>query len=347
MKLSIIKRCLLITVLAGVLVVAAAAFIFGRWLAAPMAIPASGTVYSVAAGSSLGSVVYQLQRLEYLQQPRWLLFYARLSGYSSIQAGEFFLAPGLTPKSLLELLHKGDVIRHSVTLVEGKTFVEILDQLHVRDNLDKQLLGLSLEQQLQRLGLSIGHPEGWFFPDTYQYTAGASDVSILRRAHQRMQAVLAAQWQARAENLPYDDSYEALIMASIVERETGAAREREQIAGVFVRRLRKNMRLQTDPTVIYGLGADFDGNIRRKHLRQASPYNTYMIKGLPPTPIAMPGREAIYAALHPDQGDTLYFVAKGDGSHHFSSSLDEHNSAVRRYQIYRRTKNYRSAPSAE
>jgi UPF0755 protein len=187
-----------------------------------------------------------------------------------------------------------------------------------------------------RLGLAGEHPEGRFFPDTYYYTRGMSDVQLLQRAYQTMTQFLARAWQERDPDLPYQKPYEALIMASIIEKETGAPDERRQIAGVFVRRLQKHMRLQTDPTVIYGIGADFDGNLRRRDLTTDTPYNTYRRRGLPPSPIAMPGAEAIIAALHPDDSDKLYFVARGDGSHYFSATIEEHNRAVRKYQLKRK-----------
>ena len=194
------------------------------------------------------------------------------------------------------------------------------------------------------MGANGSHPEGRFFPDTYLFTSSETDLDLLRRAFERMEEVLATEWQAKAENLPYDSPYEALIMASIVERETGAVHEREEVAGVFVRRLEKGMRLQTDPTVIYGMGEKYQGRITRKDLRTHTDYNTYRIDGLPPTPIALPGREAIHAALNPAEGDTLYFVARGDGTHKFSKTLAEHQKAVRAFQLNRRS-DYRSSPA--
>ena len=192
-----------------------------------------------------------------------------------------------------------------------------------------------LDNLLVQLGYPKQHPEGLFFPDTYHFPRATTDKEFLQRAYQRLQTVLEEEWQQRAENLPYQSAYEALIMASIIEKETGLASERETIAGVFVRRLNKKMKLQTDPTVIYAMGQQFDGNIRKKDLSIDSPYNTYRYKGLPPTPIALAGREAIYAALQPQDGKALYFVAKGDGSHYFSETLAEHNSAVAKYQLNR------------
>ncbi len=197
---------------------------------------------------------------------------------------------------------------------------------------------------MEAMGAKGAHPEGRFFPDTYLFTSSETDLDLLRRAFERMEEVLAAEWQAKAENLPYDSPYDALIMASIVERETGAVHEREEVAGVFVRRLEKGMRLQTDPTVIYGMGEKYQGRITRKDLRTHTDYNTYRIDGLPPTPIALPGREAIHAALNPAEGDTLYFVARGDGTHKFSKTLAEHQKAVRAFQLNRRS-DYRSSPA--
>ena len=212
--------------------------------------------------------------------------------------------------------------------------------------LEHELSGVD-DEKLKTLTRSRASAEGLFFPDSYQFERGASDWDVLSRAHAAMTVILEEEWQGREEELPYKNAYEALIMASIVERETGQPAEREEIAGVFVRRMNKGMRLQTDPTVIYGLGETFDGNLRREHLRDDNNvYNTYRHKGLPPTPIALPGRAAIHAALHPNQGASLYFVAKGDGGHYFSESLAEHQAAVRKYQLQRR-QDYRSSPAKQ
>jgi len=209
-----------------------------------------------------------------------------------------------------------------------------------------KLKGKPLAEQIDLIGIDAENPEGWFFPDTYQFVSGDSDVDILKRANQKMKSLLEIAWHGRQSGLPYKSAYEALIMASIVEKETGAPEEREQIAGVFVRRLEKKMRLQTDPTVIYGLGDSYEGNITRQHLRGPTPYNTYVISGLPPTPIANPGGAALYAALNPAEGDALYFVARGNGYHQFSKTLAEHQAAVREFQIKKRKKDYRSTPES-
>ncbi|TQV73490.1 endolytic transglycosylase MltG [Exilibacterium tricleocarpae] len=315
-----------------------------HWLKKPLPLAEAGLSIELKPGDSLVRVAHRLRSEGVLHHPQILVAYGRLTGATGIKVGEYKVAPGTSPRSLLEQLVRGDVVSYQVTLVEGWTYAQALAALHAESRLTAQLADLSVERQLEVLDMDVDHPEGWFFPDTYRFTRGMSDVDILRQAHRRMRDLLEREWAARAPGLPYANAYEALIMASIVERETGQPAERRQIAGVFVRRLQNNMRLQTDPTIIYGLGSDFDGNIRRRHLRQATPYNTYVIRGLPPTPIALPGREAIYATLHPDDSEALYFVAKGDGSHQFSNTLEEHNKAVRRYQIVRRKKDYRSAP---
>jgi UPF0755 protein len=255
------------------------------------------------------------------------------------------LDEGINPRQLLDLLISGKVVNYQITFPEGLSFKEWRSILAKQPKLTKKLPGLTVQELLQQLSLGNNHPEGWFFPDTYLYTAGDSDYDILLQAYTRMRKILAEEWKNKSEDLPFSTPYEALILASIVEKETGVGSERGEIAGVFVRRLKKGMRLQTDPTVIYGLGDKYQGNITRSHLKQPTPYNTYVINGLPPTPIAMPGQDAIHAALHPVKGKSLYFVAKGDGSHYFSATFKEHVQAVKRYQLKRRS-NYRSSPGS-
>ena len=306
------------------------------------------TLVLVNAGGSLSALARELQQQDILPSSLFLRIYARLTRQTQVKAGEYAIVPGDTSLDLLDKLIQGDVVVYQLTLVEGWTFRQALNYLHDQAKLSATLIDdESVQNFIQQLSLPTDNPEGWFFPDTYHYSATHTDRDILSSANQRMQDTLATEWASRDVGLPYETPYEALIMASIVEKETGVASERQQIAGVFVRRLQNNMRLQTDPTVIYGLGEGFDGNLRRRHLSENTPYNTYVIRGLPPTPIALPGREAIYAALHPDNGSALYFVAKGDGSHQFSNTLEEHNQAVRQFQIQQRNQNYRSSPPAE
>lgn len=305
-------------------------------------------VFAIEPGSSLQAVAQRLQRQGLLEDARYFRWMARLKGVAGrIQAGEYLLQPGTTPPQLLEQMVVGKVRQHAITVVEGWTFAEMLQQVHASDYLRHSLKGLSPEAVMARIGHQGEHPEGRFLPETYHFPRGLSDVEFLQRAYQALSERLSYEWQRRAEGLPYETPYEALIMASIVEKETGLGSERPAIAGVFVRRLQKGMRLQTDPTVIYGMGLDFDGNLRRRDLLQDTPYNSYTRRGLPPTPIALPGAEAIHAALHPDDSDNLYFVARGDGSHHFSATLEEHNRAVIKYQRSGRRRDYTSSPSQQ
>jgi len=292
--------------------------------------------YTIEAGKSLTAVAYELERNKVLAHPRYLIWSARWRGKASqIKVGEYAFAAGTTVGELLEKITRGDVIQYPLTIIEGWTFRQLMQYIDGLDGLEHTLAGLDGKAIMARLGKSDEHPEGRFFPDTYYYTRGMSDVQLLKRAYQAMDLFLQKAWQGRDTGLPYTGPYDALIMASIIEKETAVADERSQIAGVFVRRLEKNMRLQTDPTVIYGLGTDFDGNLRHRDLITDSPYNTYRRHGLPPSPIAMPGGDSIMAAVHPHAGDTLYFVARGDGTHYFSSTIAEHNRAVRKFQLKR------------
>lgn len=299
----------------------------------------------VPSGSTPTGVLNRLEADGVIKDAFWLRLYWRfnLSG-QSLHSGEYRMTPGMDAQSLLGLWQRGEVVQYSLTLVEGWNFRQVRAALAKQVKLEQTLDGLSDSELMAKLGHPGVYPEGRFFPDTYRYVRGMTDVELLKQAYNRLNEVLDEEWAKRAADVPYVDPYQALIMASLVEKETGVPQERGEIAGVFVRRLRLGMLLQTDPTVIYGLGERYNGKLTRAHLKEATPYNTYVIAGLPPTPISLVGREAIHAALHPVSGDSLYFVAKGDGSHVFSADLDAHNAAVREYQLKRRT-DYRSSPA--
>jgi len=291
-------------------------------------------VLTVREGDSLTSVARRLSAAGLLEHPWLWAQWAEISGRAaSIQTGEYALEPGLSPEGLLQLLVAGRVKLYPITLVEGWSWRELRAALRASDVLVPELEFASAEGLATELALDVPHAEGMFFPDTYRVPRGMTDRQLLLQAAELMQRELAAAWAARADDLPLASPYELLILASIVERETALASERPQVAGVFARRLQNNMRLQTDPTVIYGLGEAFDGDLRRRDLQADTPYNTYTRGGLPPTPIALPGAAALQAAARPAPGDALYFVASGDpdGSHVFSATLDEHNAAVAAY----------------
>lgn len=313
---------------------------FESWSNSPLNVGSAGATVEIARGEPLSAVAGDLAGRGLLTHPRWLALYARYQGADSrVRAGEYAIEPGTTPRSLLQQFASGQVVQHAVTLVEGWTFRDVRRALGKSAMLRHTIDGKDDSQVMSLLGEGGTAPEGLFFPDTYLFSKGTSDVEVLRQARVRMQRELDAAWEARAADLPIGSPYEALVLASIVEKETANADERPRIAGVFVNRLRIGMRLQTDPTVIYGLGADFDGNLRRADLERDGPYNTYMRAGLPPTPIAMPGAAALQAAVRPDDRGELYFVATGlaDGTHHFSRTLAEHQAAVKRYVArYRR-----------
>lgn len=299
--------------------------------------------YSIKSGSSLSAVIYDLANKKIISYPRYLLMYARFNGLSSkMKAGDYRLTKKLTTKEFLDNIFDGKVIQFSLTIIEGWSFNQLLDAVKKHPQLKHTFSTDSKEDIMMKLGLQETHYEGQFLPDTYHFPKQLTDVEFLKRAYTSMQSTLKSEWDNRAVGLLYKNSYEALIMASIVEKETGKASERQQIAGVFVRRLTKRMRLQTDPTVIYGMGDKYKGNIRKRDLLRDTPYNTYRRHGLPPTPIAMPGKDAIYAALHPADGKALYFVARGDGSHQFSATLKEHNKAVIKYQLKGRVRSFSS-----
>jgi len=298
--------------------------------------------YSIKSGRSLSSVIYDLANKNIIEQPRYLLWYARFNGLSNkMKTGDYRLTNKLSNKQFLDDIFSGNVIQFSLTVIEGWSFQQLLAAINQHPHIQHTIAGLSKNEIMQKLGLE-GHYEGQFLPDTYHFPKHITDIAFLKRAYDSMQAVLKQEWDKRATGLIYKNPYEALIMASIIEKETGLASERQQISGVFLRRLEKRMRLQTDPTVIYGMGDNFKGNLRKRDLLRDTPYNTYRRHGLPPTPIALPGKEAIYAALHPAESDALYFVARGDGSHHFSATLKEHNNAVIKYQLKGRVKSFSS-----
>ena len=304
------------------------------FLATPLAIEDGEMIYQVRKGAVLPEVARDLEAAGVLANASYLGWYGRYTGQAAkIRAGEYRLTDDLVPDSLLALLVSGKSVEYQLTLVEGWNIRQVRAAVAAHEALQHDTAGVddaALMQLLERPGV---HPEGRFFPDTYSFTRGTTDLVFLARAMQRMEEQLAEAWAGRAVDVPLSDPEEALILASIVEKETGQPDERGEIAGVFARRLKKGMKLQTDPTVIYGMGERFDGNIRRADLREDTPYNTYVHAGLPPTPICMPGREALDAAVNPADGDSLYFVARGDGSHAFSATLKEHNAAVRKYQL--------------
>ena len=311
---------------------------YRHFVSQPLNLPESGTEYRVRAGATLRQVAAELAGRGILREPLYLRLLGRQRGDADrIKAGDYALAHGMTPDDVIDLFVSGAVIEYSLTLVEGWTFRQALEAVRRHERIVHSLDDdITDTEVMAAIGAPGVHPEGRFFPDTYRFPGETTDVDFLRRAYERMSDILAEEWAARSEDLPLESADEALILASIVEKETGLPEERAEVAGVFVRRLRKGMLLQTDPTVIYGMGASFDGNIRRRDLTKDTPYNTYTRSGLTPTPICLPGRDAIHAALHPADGDALYFVATGDGGHKFSATLAEHNRAVRRYQLKRK-----------
>lgn len=328
-KRFVVAGVVLVTVAAGATAALAAGW---RSLNATLALPEQGAVFEVAQGAPLAAVTRELHERGVLNRPGVLNWYARVRGDATrIHAGEYLLKPGLTPLSLLDQLIRGDVMMHQFTVVEGWRFEDLLRHLRMHPAIAAGSLGP--EEIMAALDAPGIHPEGQFLPDTYVFPRHTKDIDVLRWAHQALVETLDAAWANRSPDSVLIDPYEALILASIVEKETALASERKLIAGVFQERLARRMRLQTDPTVIYGLGSEYDGNLRRRDLARDTPYNTYTRAGLPPTPIALPGRDSIFAAAQPELSGALYFVATGepDGSHRFSATLEEHNRAVADY----------------
>jgi UPF0755 protein len=327
-----LKRLFLLCLLLAV----AAGGVFYWFATTPLSLRSSPLDFTIEPGMSLKKASTAMQDAGLgFQDWQFHIFARVLRQSAAIKAGSYEVEQGVTPWLLLQKLTRGDVTQADITLVEGKTFRQFRALLDASPDLKHDTAGLSDAEVLQRIGATEAHPEGLFLPDTYLFSKGSSDLDVLRRAYKAMQGRFALAWDQRAPDLPYKSPYEALIMASIVEKETGSPADRPMVASVFVNRLRSGMLLQTDPTVIYGIGETYDGNIRKNHLTTDTPYNTYTRTGLPPTPIAMPGEAAIQAALNPPKSDKYYFVARGDGSSEFSRTLDEHNRAVARYQLKR------------
>ncbi len=332
-------RTLLIRVVTGLLVLCVVGTGYLSW-AWNHALYPGGEIYNVKPGMSLHAFARELSTRGVLPESHSFVWLAHLTGHDrALKSGEYRFRDGMTASALLEQVVAGRVIEYPVVLVEGWTFQQFLAALAEAPKLTHMLTGLSAPTIMERLGHPGEHPEGRFFPDTYYYSAGQTDIMILANAYDKMQKLLQHEWEGRESSLPFSSVYEALILASVVEKETGRDDERRLIAGVFINRLRQGMRLQTDPTVIYGMGKMFDGNLRLKDLRRDGPYNTYTRKGLPPTPVAMPGKAVLQAVLHPMVTGALFFVARGDGSHEFSSTLEEHNKAVLKYQLKGKPRN--------
>lgn len=311
-----------------------AAFSWHNFHEKPANIDSGGYTLKVERGMSLAKVGAQLEKDQVIKHGAVFSLLGRITERAGkIKAGEFHLNAGMTPNQIIDVMVGGKTVSYRFTIVEGWAFKQLLNKLKLVPELKQDLKGLSRQQVMNYIGYPEKHYEGRFLPDTYQFQRGDKASSILKRAYKALNATLEKEWLARSNDLPYKSSYDALIMASIIEKETGYRGEREKVAGVFVRRLDQKWRLETDPTVIYGIGDEYDGNITRKHLRTPTPYNTYRMKGLPPTPIAMPGRKAIHAAMHPDDSDNMFFVADGSGGHKFSATYAEHKRAVACYQL--------------
>jgi len=324
-----LSAVLLLTVAAGIGV-----YRMNSFMDAAVTVPEGGATFVIEPGSSFATVTRELVAQDIIEDDFWYRLYARQSGAASgIHAGEYRLEPGGTPRTLLEQFSRGAVQMYSFTIIEGWNHRDLLRALQSNDAISQSLTDEDWPAFLESLGAATTHPEGLFLPETYRVPRNTTDRQVLKQAYELMQDVLQEEWQGRSAVIPVSTPYETLILASIVEKETARADERPRIAGVLARRIEKRMRLQMDPTVIYGIGASFDGNLTRKHLRTDTPYNTYTRRGLPPTPIAMPGRAAINAVLHPADGEEVYFVATGlgDGSHKFSATKAEHDAAVAEY----------------
>jgi len=299
-------------------------------------VPETAREFTVEPGSTLRAVARGLVAKGVLYEGNTFVLLGRLLGKAgAVKAGVYKMPEQITPYALIGKFARGEVLQSEITIIEGWTFAQMRAAMDAHPGLRHDTAGLTDVELLDRLKVPERHPEGLFFPDTYHFNTGASDAQIFGLAYQTMESRLRAVWETRVAGLPYRTSYEALIMASIVEKETGRPEDRRLVAAVFTNRLRRGMRLQTDPTVIYGIGSAFDGNLRKRNLETDGPYNSYTRSGLPPTPIALPGQASLEAVMNPAPSSVLYFVARGDGSSHFSQTLEEHNRAVQKYQLKR------------
>jgi len=331
-----LKRALAASVLTLLLLLVAAVGAGVAWLRMPLSLPADKVDFVIDEGTTMRGIARQVREAGIAVPPEALIAYARLTGADRrIKAGGYEIVRGESLWTLVNRLSRGDVTQREITFIEGWNFRQIRAALRRHPDVRQTLDGLDDATVTAMIGASTSHPEGLFFPDTYLFAVGSSDIDILRRAYRAQQRELAEIWSKRDPDLPLGSPYEALILGSIVEKETGMEADRKRIAGVFVNRLKLGMPLQTDPTVIYGLGEVFDGNLRRRDLRADTPWNTYTRRGLPPTPIANPGRASLLAAVQPEKHKYLYFVSRGDGSSAFSETLDGHNRYVARYQLGR------------
>jgi UPF0755 protein len=324
-----IRKILNLAILAVLLGGAALVYL----VTSPLSLPATPFVFDLKQGSSLKATVRGLSQAGLLEHDQVFVWLVRISGKSTqLKAGNYVLEHPVSQLELLEIISKGEVSQRQISVIEGWTFRQLREALNASPDIAHTTANLTDAEILQRIGATESHPEGLFFPDTYYFAAGSKDLVIFKRAYLAMQKHLQHVWLGRAPDLPLQTPYQALILASIVEKETGSPGDRDMIAGVFVNRLRKGMLLQTDPTVIYGMGDKYDGNLRKRDLLHDTDYNTYTRVGLTPTPIALPGMTSLQAAMHPAQTDALYFVSRGDGSSQFSSTLAAHNRAVEKYQ---------------
>jgi len=335
--LKFLRRVVVWSLVAAMMLTALLIFQLKRFQYGAIELESGPSTFLIRSGSNIKSISQDLARAKIINDPWLFILLAKVRGLETrVRAGEYQIETGITADELLEKLIEGNSIQYQLTVIEGWTFRQMLTAIAENPIVENTLQGKTDEEIMALLDLPGQHPEGLFFPDTYRFPKGTTDLSFLKRAYQVMDRHLQREWSQRTPDLPLKSAYEALILASIIEKETGAGFERPLISAVFIERLRRNMRLQTDPTIIYGLGDSYDGNIRSRDLKKNTPYNTYLHGGLTPTPIALPGLASIHAALHPAPGNALYFVSRGDGTHQFSATLEEHNAAVRRYQLNQR-----------